>query len=319
MNFDNRTREQQVQPLVNTGFIFGNEDSNDKSIGCTVVLGGARSGTSLVAGTLHYLGVHMGDRAAPPVFEDLRLSQAFENHDMDLVREAVGEYSAHQSWWGFKRPGAIDYFRLLESTFPKRRYIFIFRDIFATANRNRLSVGLDIVKGLERALDDNRKLVRRIQSTASAWMLCSYDKILHRPDEFIDAVIAYSNLEPSDAQKKKALEFIRPDPVDYIDSSRNTRAVGKLDRVSAKKIAGWVKYVNRDVDPVVELFINGTLTDSQAASTLREDIKKAGRHPTGQCGFKFTLNKALNSGDVVEVRVTDEIRSLNPGPVTFQP
>ena len=309
----------QVRPLVNTGFVFGNEGRNNASIGCTVVLGGARSGTSLIAGTLHHLGVYMGDKATPPVFEDVHLSGALESRNLDLVRQTVHNYSEAYGSWGFKRPSAIDYFKLLESELPERRYIVVFRDILATANRNRLSVGLDIVKGLNRALDDNRTLVRHLQSTSCAWMLCSYDKILRRPEEFVKTVIGYANLQPGDNQVKKALEFIRPDPVDYIDSSRNTRAMGKLDRVSAQVVAGWAKYVNRDIDPVVELLINGELVDSQKATGQREDVKNAGRHPTGCCGFRFRLSEALQPGDQVEVRVSDEIRSLNPGSVTFRP
>jgi len=314
----NKPDSEQIRPLVNTGFVFGNEDRNDKAIGCTVILGGARSGTSLLAGTLHHLGVHMGDRATPPVFEDLRLSGALEDRNLDSIRATVRAYSQSHSNWGFKRPGAIDYLKLLEAELPERRYIFVFRDIFATANRNRLSVGLDILKGLDRALDDNRRLVRHVQSTSSAWMLCSYDKILQRPEAFVEAVIAYANLEPSDEQRWKALEFIRPDPVDYIDSSRNTRAMGRLDRLSARVVAGWARYANRDIDAVVDLIVNGEIVDSQKAVGERADVKKAGRHPTGHCGFRFMLSRDLQPGDKVEVRVSDDIRSLNPGPVTFQ-
>jgi len=315
----NKPDSEQIRPLVNTGFVFGNEDRNDTAIGCTVVLGGARSGTSLLAGTLHHLGVHMGDRATPPVFEDLRLSGALEDRNLDIVRATVRAYSESHSNWGFKRPGAIEYFKLLESELPERRYIFVFRDIFATANRNRLSVGLDILKGLDRALDDNRRLVRHVQSTSSAWMLCSYDKILQRPEEFVEALIAYAHLDPSVEQRQKAVEFIRPDPVDYIENSRNTRGIGTLDQISARVVAGWAKYVNRDSDAVVELIINGKVVDSQKAVGEREDVKNAGRHPTGRCGFKFRLDEPLQPGDKVEVRVSDEIRSLNPGPLTFKP
>jgi len=315
----NKPDSEQILPLVNTGFVFGNEDRNDTAIGCTVVLGGARSGTSLLAGTLHHLGVHMGDRATPPVFEDLRLSGALEDRNLDIVRATVRAYSESHSNWGFKRPGAIEYFKLLESELPERRYIFVFRDIFATANRNRLSVGLDILKGLDRALDDNRRLVRHVQSTSSAWMLCSYDKILQRPEEFVEALIAYAHLDPSVEQRQKAVEFIRPDPVDYIENSRNTRGIGTLDQISARVVAGWAKYVNRDSDAVVELIINGKVVDSQKAVGEREDVKNAGRHPTGRCGFKFRLDEPLQPGDQVEVRVSDEIRSLNPGPLTFKP
>jgi len=315
----NKPDSEQIRPLVNTGFVFGNEDRNDTAIGCTVVLGGARSGTSLLAGTLHHLGVHMGDRATPPVFEDLRLSGALEDRNLDIVRATVRAYSESHSNWGFKRPGAIEYFKLLESELPERRYIFVFRDIFATANRNRLSVGLDILKGLDRALDDNRRLVRHVQSTSSAWMLCSYDKILQRPEEFVEALIAYAHLDPSVEQRQKAVEFIRPDPVDYIENSRNTRGIGTLDQISARVVAGWAKYVNRDSDAVVELIINGKVVDSQKAVGEREDVKNAGRHPTGRCGFKFRLDEPLQPGDQVEVRVSDEIRSLNPGPLTFKP
>lgn len=314
----NSTKDH-VQSLVNTGFVFGNEGRNGPSVACTVVLGGARSGTSLIAGAMHHLGVFMGEKASPPVFEDLRLSRALEDRKSDRIRATVREYAANHRQWGFKRPGAIDYFDRLEEALPARRYICIFRDIFATANRNRLSVGLDMIKGLDRALQDNESLVRCVRSTSSSWMLCSYEKILQRPREFIDALIAYAHLDVGEDAQRRALKFIRPDPVDYLDSSRNTRAVGKLERVSANQVAGWVKYVNRDTDPVVELFVNGNLVERQKAVSPRPDIKESGRHPTGRCGFEFRLKDELKSGDRVDVRVTDEIRNLNPDPVTFQP
>lgn len=315
----NQLRQEQVRNLINTGLMFGNEQNNDRAIDCTVVLGGARSGTSLVAGTLHHLGVFLGDKATAPVFEDLRLGRAFESKALAQAREAIDEYSRGHANWAFKRPASINYFKLIESELPPRRYVFVFRDIFSTANRNRLSVGLDIVKGLGRALEDNRRLVRHVQATSSPWMMCSYDKILRRPDEFVEALIAFAHLDPDDGQRKKALEFIRPDPVDYLDSSRNTRAVGRLDRLTAGVVSGWAKYVNRDADTVVELLINGSQVDSQTATLLRKGIKEQGRHPTGKCGFRFILTEPLQSGDSVEVRVSDDIRSLNPGTVTFKP
>lgn len=307
---------QELSSLVNTGAFVLNEGANDSSIGCTVVLGGARSGTSLVAGVLHHLGVYMGDKATPPVFEDVRLSVALETSNSEDVQDIVAAYE-NRAPWGFKRPGALGYFDRLEAQLPPRRYVVIFRDVFATANRNRLSVGLEILRGLERALRDNRNLVRCVGETDSPLMLCSYEKILNRPAEFVDALSGYASLSPDAGQKKRATAFIRPDPFNYLDSSRNTKATGTIEEVSANRIRGWARYVHQGHPAVVDLIVNGERVASQKAAAEREDLREAGKHPSGKCGFEFEVETPLEPGDRVRVRARDEIRDLTQEPVVF--
>ena len=43
-----------------------------------LVIGSPRGGTSMLCGCLHHLGIFTGDESKPSVFEDKRLSKAFE-------------------------------------------------------------------------------------------------------------------------------------------------------------------------------------------------------------------------------------------------
>ena len=63
-----------LDALVNTGLypIGARPTAGDKTI---VVVGVARGGTSVVAGGLAAMGIFMGEKAYPPVFEDLRLTK----------------------------------------------------------------------------------------------------------------------------------------------------------------------------------------------------------------------------------------------------
>ena len=57
--------------LVNSGFTFLNmENSSVKQTKQIVIVGVSRGGTSAVAGSLYHLGVHVGDMAQSPIFED---------------------------------------------------------------------------------------------------------------------------------------------------------------------------------------------------------------------------------------------------------
>ncbi|MDH4317299.1 MAG: hypothetical protein OEV64_02825, partial [Desulfobulbaceae bacterium] len=63
---------RKLDGLKNTGYFVLND--RQKAQGDTpatfVVFGVPRSGTSVIAGVLHHLGVFMGEEAHPPVYED---------------------------------------------------------------------------------------------------------------------------------------------------------------------------------------------------------------------------------------------------------
>lgn len=82
--------------LKNRGIAIIGESSFARS-NIIVVVGVARGGTSMVAGSMAKLGIFMGDKAAPPVFEDMRLSDSFERRDLRAVQDIVQEFEPRLS------------------------------------------------------------------------------------------------------------------------------------------------------------------------------------------------------------------------------
>ena len=126
---------------------------------CIIVLGIPRSGTSAVAGTLHRMGVDMGDGHFQPVdalnargyYEDLRWQRIHKalagiqyttrfSYDIPQLykkayRNLVGELS-HQKLWGFKTPRACFTLHhvtpLLEEAGVEMRLVVVRRDFSAS-------------------------------------------------------------------------------------------------------------------------------------------------------------------------------------------
>jgi hypothetical protein len=306
--------------LLNMGVVVGNVDDNaqHQKSRCesVVVLGTARGGTSMVSGALHHLGVFMGDHAKAPVYEDVALGEAIEKRREEDIRRIVDVYSSKHHLWGFKRPSAVYHLPDIASYFPAPKYIFVFKDILSIANRNRISMGLDVLAGLERALSDYARLVDFLGTVACPYILISYDKALSNPEQFIDALTKFLHLEPSEDQRVQALNFISPDPKEYIDKSRITKAIGTLDIVKQTSASGWAKYVYRREPATVVLFINGKEVKRTVANLYRSDLKEKGVHPSGCCAFYFDfIESPVHPNDEIRVKVVDEIIDLRNSPM----
>ncbi|MFT5812695.1 MAG: hypothetical protein ACI9VT_000431 [Psychroserpens sp.] len=298
------------EQLENKGFAFLNESisSNKRQI---VVIGTARGGTSLVSGALHHLGIFTGEKSNAPVFEDVLLSDAFEKNDLDAALEITKRYTEEHDVWAWKRPAALNYFEKIEKTIPNPFYIFIFKDIFAIANRNNISMESDICTSLRNAMNDYSKMIDFIEATDKPVMLVSAEKALQNKNHFIDALIKLNrDIKDCSENKSQALEFITPNPKQYLDETRITKSKGCVDSVSSSIISGWAKAVHHNSPVTVELYINGDYVSSSIADIPRQDLKEKGIHPVGQCGFQFSnVSQALHHE--VEVKVKDDIRYLN--------
>src|SRR5690606_39609224 len=132
--------------LVNKGItIVGVHKSETKPI---TVIGTARGGTSMIAGVLTKLGVFMGDRALPPVFEDMKLSEAMESKDLKKAQRIVAKYNEKHAKWGWKRPSSIEYLDEVDNVLLSPAYIFVFKDVFSIAQRNSISMLSEVLPGM---------------------------------------------------------------------------------------------------------------------------------------------------------------------------
>ena len=310
-----------IELLNNTGIQFiGNKSSLEQEEKTLVVVGIARGGTSLVAGTLHHLGVFTGDRSRPPVFEDVRLAEAFEKGDFQEAKLIIDDYNEKYKQWSFKRPAAINYIDKLHSMCRNPIYLFIFKDIFAVSNRNNISMKSDVVSGLKKAHDDYAKVVNFISNNDLNGFFFSYEKVMANKDAFVDVLVdVVGKKNVSEEQKLSALTFIEPNPKEYLNASRVTRGQGQIGSVEETKVIGWAKYVHSHKPGTVELYVNNELVATAIAKDFRQGALDNNIHPTGHCGYMFDLtNSPLKEGDIVSVKLEDEVNFLNNSNQVFK-
>ena len=309
------TAEQSA--LVNTGVqtlnLAAAETMADRTL---IVLGVARSGTTMVAGALHQLGVDMMAGQRPnPVYEDVELGEAMEARDARLLSRLIAARNARAPVWGWKRPSALAHIARLERQFRNPHYVVVFRDLLAIANRNRISVRADLLENLDETLAQYRALLGFVRRTQRPLLLVSYEKAMTDRDGFLDALVDY--IGGCDAQaRERAGDFIRINSPAYLLSARNWRIRGELSSIEADRVMGWAFAPGSKEPVVVRLLINGRLFGTQVAELPRPLLKERRMHATGHCGFNFRLpkNKQLGPGDEVSVRVVGEVEDLRFSP-----
>lgn len=290
-----------IEQLENKGFAFLNTENINNDKRQIVVVGSARGGTSLVAGALHHLGVFTGDKSNPPVFEDVLLSEAFESNEIDKAKSIVERYSESHDLWAWKRPAALNYLDKVELVIPNPLYIFIFKDIFAIANRNNISMKSDISKGLENAISDYCKIVDFVGKTNRPVMLVSAEKALQNKKDFVNALVSM-NMDICDlsTETKNAIEFITPNPKQYLDVTRNSKVIGQVGYHDEVKINGWARYLHTKKHVEVELYLGGKLVETQVADQYRAHQVSESNEKQAFCGFSFDI-EGLDSELNIEV------------------
>jgi len=288
-----------INSLTNKGVVLLNK-SNSESLKTIVVVGVARGGTSIVAGTLAHLGLFMGN-AADPVFEDTRLSLAFEKQSNEKFEQVIADYNQRYDSWAWKRPSSLNDLPRIAKKLRNPHFIFVFRDLLSVANRNTISMKLGVVGGLEAAFDDYKKIVRFIKKSQHPALLVSSEKAVQHKESFVDALIDFSSIQPTDLQIDKACTFITPNPSTYLKVSRINRVSGWVDnkQLQAGVLFGWAYQTHNKAEVELSVFVNDVLTSSVIANEFQSDFK--GKiHPTGLCAFNVDLKK-------LGVKVTDKI------------
>lgn len=308
--------------MVNIGIHFINQDRMlpeglPKNI---IVSGIARSGTSLVAGALAKLGVFMGEKANPPVFEDVELSDALEKEDIQSTLEIIAKYNENYPIWGWKRPSSAGYLDIVSNLFPNPIYIFIFKDILSTAKRNQISMQSDVVSNMRHSYRQLGKIVAFLENHQPPAMMVSYEKVLINRKEFVQSLCDFIGIAPSTNQWNSAVKFIRPNPADYLDVSRITKARGGVGVVKESLVIGWARAVYNDKPIKVELYVNDKKIAVTWADIFQDHLLEKGLHPTGRAGFRFDLTDAtkLKRGDIVRVRAENEVKDLHNCPRVFE-
>ncbi|GAB3483139.1 hypothetical protein [Polaromonas eurypsychrophila] len=296
--------------LINNGItVIGKMVNKNKPI---IVVGTARGGTSMVAGVLAKLGIFMGDKAVAPVYEDTRLSKAFEDNDEVQIDKIINEYSVKNAKWGWKRPSSIEYLKYADDKFNSPIYIFIYKDILSIAQRNVISALEDISPAMRRAIKQYANSLEFLELKKPYAMLVSYDKALSNPKNFIHSLIDFYDLTPTIAQINDAIKFVQPNPHEYLDNSRITKAQGFLDKIENNIVYGWARFVHKKQFANVDIFVNDEKVGATIANLVRSDLSIRFAQP---CAFEFYLSIPENSIVKIRARVTNEVVDLENSPI----
>lgn len=305
-----------IESLINKGCIALNVPDKLPKQRTIIVLGTARGGTSIAAGSLYHLGVPMFS-VHEPVFEDINLSAAFESDDIKRYRKIIKQYNK-ENIWAWKRPSMINNLQKVIEEVRNPMFVVMIRDVLSVGLRNGLSMGHDVVASMQDALNKQKILVDFIKNTKAPVLLCSVEKTKQYPAEFIDGLITFCRLSTSENQELKANKFIEAEPMKYIEASRINRSHGAIGGFKQGILFGWAAWMYRDEPVTVELILNDLVIDSTEAIDLRDHGKGIKNKRDGYCGYKFDLTSvAFEVGDNLHVRVKGEVRDLNNSPLTI--
>ena len=298
-----------TEELGNTGFSVLNADRLASSQLPTIIsVGVARSGTSMIAGTMANLGIFLGDKSNDVVFEDVAISRAMERGDEAAVRAVIADYDARGTVWGFKRPEIYTRLGKYLPLFRNPRVVAIFRDPVAIAKRNEISMQVPFLSSLEQTIRKTGELFAVVSSLPVPVMIVSYEKALAEPGAFVDAFSAFCGVTLSPDLRERALAGIENGSEKYL-ANTSVRYNGVFAGIRDGVATGWARRMPRNRVCTVEIVSAGRVIGSGLGDLPREDGN--GRKPPR--AFRIALNEAPTGGDV-EARIAGTTVVLDKSP-----
>ena len=299
--------------LINYGIKSLNTDEPCPGSNTVVVIGVARGGTSMTAGILYHLGIPM-HAARPPVFEDQNIAAVFESPKATDKDSVIADANASEQW-AWKRPMAIEYLSELEQSLRNPRFIFVFRDIFALANRSEISTSSDSLVLMQKALKQYAVAVEYLQNTTMPCLICSSEKMTRYPVETVHAVAEFCGLEPDTDRLEAAIGSINTESEQYLRAARANRTHGQIETVNRHEVKGWAAWWGRDDAAQVEVYLNNVLHKVVTADASRPNLSNKLHTRNGFCGFHIRFSEDLATGTEVRVKIRSDIADLENSPL----
>ena len=184
-----------------------------------LVMGVAKSGTSMTAGLLRMMGVFMGDHWAQweNNVEDMEFAKHITHGQWAKYEALVKKRDEAHDVWGFKHPTLFTCVKETHYMYRNPKYIIMFRDPYATA-MHTIHTPKDDPSILERRA---KAMIRnaKYQSDMAAWIIerhgrdvlpVSYEKALTKPQVFLDRLIEFGGFTPSQRTYKTCLAYLEP-------------------------------------------------------------------------------------------------------------
>lgn len=292
-----------------------------------IILGASRGGTSMCAGLVRLLGVHMGDAAA----DDSSESREFQTGNKRLLLERIRSNNAAHPLWGWKYPEAYTYIHKLRSALRNPHFVVVTRDMLSVASAYRRKEGIAIDRALSEVSARYAQLLRFVRKERAPLLLLSYEKALANREGTVTELADFLGIRVSPAQANECSQFIIDSGYNhysrFVAGVKQARAEkeqnvlkGCLGEIAPTRVLGWARFENRTRPPCVDLMVDGEYVDSTIAREFRQNLVAAGVDATGQCGFSFRLDdRPLPARAVIGVVERETGSHLSGSPRVLKP
>lgn len=254
-----------------------------------IVMGVARSGTSMVATALTAAGLYMGAHPNDVVQEDKQILSFLQAGQHAMLRTLIGYRNSQHAVWGFKIPNLHAYLTADHIRwFRNPHLIVIFRDPVAVAVRGALSEHYDTMEGLLASAHANVAVAAFIDRLKCPTLLLSYEKAITFPERTLQSLLSFCGIEANQELMARLVNVILPNNPAYL-ATANSRFNGFVEGVVDGKIYGWCQQMDSLVPVRLELYADGVSLASFPADRHRPDLADNGIG-NGNHGFQFELS-----------------------------
>ena len=184
---------------------FQTGETNHEHPKTVVIMGVARGGTSMVAGTAREMGIFLGDQVGEN-HED----QRFLTFDLDKLRERVAERNAERETWGWKMPHSLQYIEQLQDDLRNPHYVLVWRNALASAISQVRRSNADINNALEFSGNKLQEMITKVPLLNGPVLMINYEQAVANKDDFIDTLAGYLGVEVDDEMRERCMKFIDP-------------------------------------------------------------------------------------------------------------
>lgn len=303
--------------LTNTGIYVVNEVP--APLQCTfIIMGIARSGTTMAAKVLQALGVDMGADGSV-VLENTAMANLLEkDRDDKALAALVAERNAAFDRWGWKRPEAFRYHKRFLNGLRNPRLIILYRDPLAIALREHLSMNDEVLPKIHHALQRYQAITEFVAITKFPVLMVSYEKAVGEPREFAKSLGQFAGAQMTDSLLDKAAAEITLNDATYLEATTRKRSPlrGVVEKITRRRIKGWAAYPSQAAIPTIVCSVNGREVGRATADEERPDLSS--RLGKLNVGFTIEIDPPLAPEDLSSVVCTDlkqksalRVRSLN--------
>ncbi|MCL2914166.1 sulfotransferase [Shewanella corallii] len=268
-----------------------------------IVTGVNRGGTSAISVALNALQIPSGDRSCSPTYEDPDLATLFSRKDWDGLLKKIAAYSNKHPIFAWKWPNACRHLDTIDQLFTRKKYIFVFRDIYAISIRQQKALGTVIDASMQESLSKYSAMLKFIQGCKSPYLLISYEKLLKNPEMFAQDLLQFLELEPTDERVNSVVSVISPSPIEYERwaASLSSGLLGHIDSIRNGMIKGWAKHKHSEHSLMLKLCLNADEIAVYEANKVREDLIASGISSSAKHGFEVPFDQPIIPGDKITI------------------